>query len=260
MANASCLLRNLFITFNVLFMIVGAVLLVLAIVIDVTYTADKYNGLIGLYIFGAVTVVTAFIGAHGAMKNVKWMLVVFLVLMCVDCFSLLRLAVPLAVLHPRVGVLQEEMQSVGPLDKTSEDFQKIMNEFQSQLQCCGLVHGYLDWRGKVPESCDCTSDELLLKSCTAMDYDFENWSYYKLGIKKTRMVRIQPCGEKIVHNFLDLLLGLLFGFAALAFLGIVLSACLIAQQGSKAKALSKPSKIFSISAHPPKYSQLYEYE
>ncbi|XP_063073920.1 tetraspanin-8-like [Engraulis encrasicolus] len=260
MAKATTVLRNLFVAFNVLFMITGAVLIVLAVVLDFAYSADRYTGLIALYVVGGITFFTAFLGVQGAARSMKWLLVIFAVLMCVDCLALLRVAVPLAVLQPRVGLLKEEMESIVPLDKKSEDIQNVMNEIQSQLQCCGLVNGYTDWSGRVPASCDCTGEELSFKVCTPLPPPgvHGNWPFYR---KQPRMVRIEPCGQKIVNNFLGVLLGILFGFSALALLGMVMSGCLIAQlNNAKAVTKQEPSKIFSISAHPPKYSKLYEYE
>lgn len=62
---------------------------------------------------------------------------------------------------------------------------------------------------------------------------------------------------------LDIVLGVFFGFAALALLGVVMSAVLLAQLRSSNVAVpvvfsvsSHPSK-FSFSSHPPKYSELY---
>ncbi|XP_012696808.1 tetraspanin-8-like [Clupea harengus] len=265
MAKANCLLlRNLFIFFNLLFAIAGVVVFVLAVLVHFHLNANEFdrgNGVIGLYMVGSVTFLISFLGAYGALKNVKWMLVVFLVLMCLSCFTLLRFAMPLAILHPQVGLLQEEMENVGPLDKTSGDFQRIMGEFQSELFCCGLVNGYRDWNNNVPESCDCTTDEIMQDTCLPLP-DNTLQEYYadiQLEVRSTRMVHKQPCGVIIVSKALDVILGVLFGFTTLAFLGIVMTCCLLAQR-IKLGAVAKPSMIFSISSKPPKYSQLLEYK
>ncbi|XP_041935142.1 tetraspanin-8-like [Alosa sapidissima] len=269
MAKVNCLLRNLFIFFNVLFAIAGVCVLVLAVLIHLhvntaEFDLDKTNGVIGLYMIGAVTFLVSFLGAHGALKNVKWMLVVFIVLMCSCCFALLRVAVPLAVLHPQVSLMQEEMQSVGPLDETSENFQGIMDEFQSQLHCCGLVNGYMDWRDQVPDSCDCSSDELMQNTCVPLpDYTVKGYDFFlQLESRRNsrRMVRKMPCGEIIENKAVDVILGLFFGFSTLAFLGFVMACCLLGQTYKTPEAVVKPSNIFSISSQPPKYTKLVDDE
>ncbi|XP_062374141.1 tetraspanin-8-like [Sardina pilchardus] len=264
MAKVNFLLRNLFIFFNVLFAIAGAGVFALAVLGHfhlnaAEFDVDRSNAVIGLYMIGAVTFLVSFLGAHGALKNVKWMLVVFIVLMCSCCFALLRVAVPLAVLHPQVSLLQEEMQKVGPLDETSEDFQGIMDQFQGQLHCCGLANGYVDWRGQVPDSCDCSSEELMQNACVllpdyARGYDF----FLQPRRNSRRMVRKQPCGEIIENKAVDVILGVFFGFSTLAFLGFVMASCLLSQMYKKPEVVAKPSKIFSISSQPPKYTKLVD--
>ncbi|XP_066526061.1 tetraspanin-8-like [Hoplias malabaricus] len=256
MASLNPCFKKTFVFFNILFAIFGLVILGLAIVGHLQPYDDqdshKFTGVIVLVIFGSVTFIVAVLGAYGAHKENKNVLIAFFVLMCAGSIILLRIAIPMAINRDEVmSVTRQELEKLPPLDHTSSDFKKTMDFVQEQIKCCGLFKGYQDWGSNVPDSCNCQSTEV--------DECQEITTYGYLGeYLKPRMVYTQPCGF-IFMEYLDMIfavtLGLLFGFAALAILGTVMSLAMILRITSPTVS---PPAVFSLSPHPPKYSELIQ--
>lgn len=259
MAKLCGVLRILFIIFNVIFMIIGVATVLLGVMVHLHSGPDSQTTCMGVYMFGGITLLISYFGAHGALKNVRWMLFSFLFLEVGCAFALLRLAVPLAILHPEVAQLEKMMPSIGPLDESPQRLQRLMDELQTQMNCCGLKRGYLDWGNNIPESCDCSAEDIISVNCIAV-INPEYMASYGFHLKTARMVRVKTCNEMIINKGLDYVLALLFGFFSLAFLGIVIAGALLVQKTTKEKSagVTKPSLIFSISSQPPKYTELIE--
>ncbi|XP_062374248.1 tetraspanin-8-like [Sardina pilchardus] len=262
MAQGSTVLRNIFGFFNLLFAIAGVLAIALAIVIQVhlgnVQELGQVAALIILYVIGSITLVTSFLGAYGAFRQVKWMLIVFLVLMCVGCLSLLRFALFMAFQRPQVNhAIENAINEMGPLDQTSEDFQKFMDGVQKSMQCCGAFDGYKDWNGHVPESCNCPDTEKA-KACVALPgYGFE--ASFSVPEGSRRFVYKQACGPLFldtINKFVNIALGILFGLTALTVLGIAISSCLIHQINKNRNAGVVFAPAFAFSAVPPKYDTL----
>ncbi|KAL2095786.1 hypothetical protein ACEWY4_007934 [Coilia grayii] len=267
MAKQSSVLGNIFGFFNVLFAIAGVAVIILAIILHVHVSNvqefENAGGVVVLYVIGFITLGISFLGAYGAFRQVRWMLVVFLVLMCFGCLILIRIAVVLAIFQQKVNpTIEEELRKLPPLDNTSEDFQQIVNRFQENMQCCGVFNGYKDWERHVPLSCDCPSEDNrgAMDVCVALPQN-TYMSFVFQPERSRRMVYSQACGPlflNLVMNGYNGLMGFFFGLTTLTVLGIVLSSCLIAQinrNRRNAGVVLAPTLVFTTPG-PMKYNKL----
>ncbi|XP_063061498.1 tetraspanin-8-like isoform X1 [Engraulis encrasicolus] len=272
MAKGSSVLRNIFAFFNLLFALAGVAVIILAIVLHVQISNvqefENLSGVVVLYVIGFITLAISFLGAYGGFRQVKWMLVTFLVLMCIGFLIMLRLSVVLAIGQNKVGdYMQEGLSRPGllPLDKTSDDLQEFMNTIQQNYHCCGLFKGYEDWGEHVPSSCDCTSEEDPTPNdvCVAMPKNI----YETLLLQRersNRMVYSQACGPlgvALIMKVYVVVMGIFFGLTALTGLAVVLSSILIAQinrsraSGAVTGVVLPPTLMFSTPGQM-KYNQL----
>lgn len=238
MAKESSVLRYIFGFFNLLFALAGVAVIILAIIVHVKISNvqefEGVGGVVILYVSGFITLAISFLGAYGAFRQVKWMLITFLVMMCIGFLIMIRLSVVLAINQNKVDSYAEALGRMWtPLDKTSDDLQELMNKIQEDFHCCGLFKGYEDWGESVPPSCDCTSEEDPTPNdvCVAVPKRVYETLLFQRDRSK-RMVYSQACGPLGMAFFMKVyngLMGVFFGLAALTGLGIVFSSCLIAQ-------------------------------
>ncbi|KAL7827727.1 hypothetical protein AOLI_G00308790 [Acnodon oligacanthus] len=260
MAKINPCFRRIFVFFNVLFAIFGAVVLGLGLLVHLQLDEHegKFSAVALLLVVGAVTFVLAVLGAYGAQRENKNVLIAFFVFMCVGTIVLLRMAVVMAISRPELtSVIKQELNKAVPLDEASGNIRSTMDYIQKQAKCCGLFNGYQDWGEQVPESCDCGSDEA--DHCQKMN---SRYAYMQMFEVQSRMVYSQSCGFMMleyINLVFDVTLGLLFGFATLALLGGVMSLAMIICITAipRPKSISTPP-IFAISPHPPKYTELIE--
>ncbi|XP_047431017.1 tetraspanin-8-like [Mugil cephalus] len=250
MAQINTCLKLTFIIFNLLFAIIGGIIIGLALMSQVMTNANggeemegRTTGLIVLYIMGFFTMVIASLGAYGAYKESRVCLIVFLVCMVVGSLLMLRAGFSAAITHSQiVPTLESKFHDLVPLDNNGENLKHMMELLQEKAQCCGLF-SYSDWK-TIPKSCNCESEDQ--SQCTSPRYD-------------GRYIYKQPCFPIIVHYMLmfsNIGLGVVFTMAALGLLGMVLSSIMIHQlryRTSPTVMLSVPT-IFT--ASPPKYQEL----
>ncbi|KAM4615063.1 tetraspanin-8-like [Polymixia lowei] len=259
MAVNACL-KRLFTIFNILFAIVGGVIIALALFFQAASSihrqdfAEHASALILLYTLGSVTMVIAILGAFGAHKENKVALIVFLVCMVLGSFMMLKVGIPTAIARPKLeGIMEEKFQQFLPLDQAQENIQDLANTLQDKLRCCGLFT-YKDWENNVPDSCVCNSEEVEEGKCQSI-------SYRKLIFTDGKSVFIQTCFPIIMQYLAlsaDIVLGVVFTLALLALLGMALSSVMIHQLRS---STSRPTMVLTVPAvftpQPPKYQELY---
>ncbi|XP_028810954.1 tetraspanin-8-like isoform X2 [Denticeps clupeoides] len=254
MVSANSLLKALFIFFNQLFVVVGGVIFSLGLLCHVFTNEAEFEerkmGIFYLYLVGALTIIIALLGAYGAHKEKKSMLIVFFVGMCLACSVMLRFAVPSAIIRPQMEeAVESYFRSLVPLDRTPPSTRHMAELLQAQFKCCGIFNGYKDWQ-RIPQSCVCQDDEF--ENCDSVSLT----PYETLFSQRVTMVYTQSCGPMLVNyvvKIFDIWLGICFGLAALALLGVVMSSLLLVQM--KPPKFRRPM-IFSLSSHPPKYSEL----
>ncbi|XP_042367063.1 tetraspanin-8-like [Plectropomus leopardus] len=258
MTQVNTCLKRTFTIFNILFAIIGGIIIALALLLQVLTNVHggeglegRTSGLIGLYVVGTITLVIAVLGAYGAHKESKVSLIVFLVCMVIGTLLMLRVAIPSAVARPELGDLMEsKFRQLLPLDTASDDVKTLAEELQKEMHCCGLF-SYEDWRNEIPNSCLCDQEVETEAKCQTINYNM---------LLQTQSVYIQTCFPIIRYYVLlvvDIMIGVCFALASLALLGMILSSIIIHQM----RHPDRPTVLLSVPAifatPPPKYQELH---
>ncbi|GLD48182.1 tetraspanin-8-like protein [Lates japonicus] len=255
MAQVNTCLKRVFTIFNILFAIVGGVIIGLTLLSQVITNINgegnvegRTSGLIILYVVGIVTMMIAILGAYGAHKESKVCLIIFLVCMVIGSLLTLRTGVPAAIMKPQLeGILEEKFRSYLPLDKAVYSTREMADTIQTQLHCCGMF-SYTDWEDNIPDSCLCSPAEMEEDKCQT-SYMLQGKSIYS-----------KACFPIIMHYVLliaDIVIGITFTLAALALLGMILSSIMIYQirYSNRPTILMSVPTIFTTA--PPKYQELH---
>ncbi|XP_060935409.1 tetraspanin-8-like [Limanda limanda] len=252
MAQINTCIKVTFTVFNIIFAIFGALILLLPLLCQVYIREDIENrttGLVVLYVVGGVTLVIGVLGAYGAHREKKVCLILFLVCMVMGSLMMLRIGIVTAFVRPKLtGIVTEQFRALLPLDTSTEEVKSVADGIQSQLHCCGLF-SYTDWEGNMPESCECTSEEVEEGVCQSVEY---------MSLFQRKQIYSQPCFPILMKFFLivaDITIGIFFSLATLALLGMILSSIMIHQlrHPTQATVLMVPS-IFTTGL--PKYQEL----
>ncbi|XP_031158330.1 tetraspanin-8-like [Sander lucioperca] len=255
MTQVNSCLKWLLTIFNIIFAIVGVVIIVLALKSQFSYA----NGVLALdfkqsycYFLGFIVMVIAILGAVGAYRESKTCMILFLVCMILGSIVMLLPGTVLAVIRPQVASMQEETyRGYLPLDKAPIDKRHKVDSMQREMQCCGLF-SYKDWEGNIPDSCLCNKLEEMEGKCQTVDY--------RGVVQQKKSVYIQACFPIVSFSTLllfDVVMGTFFTLAVLGLLGMVLSSIMIHQ-------LRNPNRpvgvLMSVPAYfnqpPPKYEEL----
>lgn len=246
MSKINLCFKRIFVFFNVLFAILGALILGLGLLAHIQLHeagGNKLTGVIVLVVVGLVIFILSVLGAYGAQKENRKVLIAFFVIMCMGTIALFRMAVPIAISREQViSMIQKEFQKLGPLDQADPDIKNNMELLQPKAKCCGLFNGYQDWGNEVPASCNC--EDTKHDPCQVYSSD-ENRSVYS-----------QPCGpiiQEYLNTALNITLGAFIGFGVLSLLAAVMSLVMIIR--ITAPTVSPPA-IFDLNYKPPKYSEL----
>ncbi|KAM9467906.1 tetraspanin-8-like isoform 1-T2 [Clarias gariepinus] len=239
MAKISSCFKWTFVFFNSLFAIFGIVIIVLGL-LGQPYAEEPNarTGVIVFYVIGSIIFCIAVLGAYGAHKESKCALIVFFILMCLATAGMLRFAIPLASARPEIySILRDHFKTESNL---TEDQERALNPIQEHFHCCGLFNGYRDWRGKVPDSCNCVNPNAD-DTCEMMS---------------SRSVWSKPCGILITEYVMVITMAVLFSLAALAILGGLMSLAMIIRVCACPET-QLPS--FPLSYKPPKYTEVINY-
>ncbi|XP_020782081.1 tetraspanin-8-like [Boleophthalmus pectinirostris] len=255
MGDINTCLKRTFTIFNIIFAIVGGLIIFLAILAQILTSIhgaenleNRTFSLILMYVVGAITMVIAILGAYGAHKEKTGPLIAFLVCMVIGSLIMLRFGINTAFARPQLEpVLQETFRRFLPLDQAQSKVQEMTNDMQSQIQCCGLF-SYKDWRDNIPDTCLCNQE---------YEDNCMNIGYNVFTPKKS--VYSRPCFPILMHYVLlvaDVLLGIVFTLAALAILGLGLSSLMIHQLRHRNRAPMVANLPAIFSPQPPKYQEL----
>ncbi|XP_037552002.1 tetraspanin-6 [Nematolebias whitei] len=263
MAQINSCLKRIFIGFNLLFAIIGVILISLAMLSQIV-TSDEQGpvvenrttGLVVLYVVGAGTVLIALLGASGAYREHKVSLIVFLVLMIIAALLMIRAGVPSAILRPQLEeILEDRFRSLLPLNEAPPDVKSLADKLQLQLHCCGLFSSD-DWRNQFPDSCLCPPMEEEEYECKRVLYEqFQFFSQVE-----SRSIYSRPCFPIIMYYSLlgaNIVIGFFFTLASLAVLGMILSSIMIHQlrHPERTTVLFTVPTIFTPNL--PKYQELH---
>merc|ERR1712002_236234 len=138
------------IIFNIISAIIGAVIIGLGVLYQMFTDAngehlEGYGSApIILYAVGIITLVIAILGACGAYKERKAILIIYLVCTVLGCLMMLRVGVNAALNRPQKDTLEDKFRHFLPLDQASSEVKALVNDMQTQMHCCGLF-SYKDW-------------------------------------------------------------------------------------------------------------------
>ncbi|CAN9508221.1 unnamed protein product [Ophioblennius macclurei] len=255
MAQINTTLKLVFTIFNVIFAIIGGLIVTLALIAQIVTSVgqdieNRTVGLIALYVFGGITMVVAVLGAYGAHKEKKGALVAFLVCMVIGSLVMLRVAIPTAIARPELqDILESRFRSYIPLNEAPQEVQTLANTLQTQMHCCGLFD-YTDWSDDIPESCECNPRLSEISDCRKVTYQEV----------MTKFVYAEPCFPILMKYILlvaDITLGVVLTLAIFALLGMILSSIMIHQM----RFPDRPTVLLSVptvfSGAPPKYQELH---
>ncbi|XP_076861599.1 tetraspanin-8-like [Brachyhypopomus gauderio] len=250
MAKINPCFKKIFVFFNVLFAVFGLVIVVLGGLAHAAQyeVENKMMGVIVLYVIGGVTFLISALGAYGAHKENKYVLIAFFTIMCSGCVILFRIAIPMA--SSRLDILlmiQKQTDYLLPLERANPEAQQAVLVVQDGYKCCGLFNGYQDWGRNIPDSCNCGIDDLecVQSNPEARIFHLGGSSGYR-----------KPCGPIVMEIWdkcFSVILGVIFGLAALALLGAVMSLAMIVRVSASAHT---PPYSFSVIYEPPKYTQI----
>ncbi|XP_025755218.1 tetraspanin-8 isoform X2 [Oreochromis niloticus] len=254
MAQINICLKRIFTVFNIFFMVVGAVAIVLALWCQFFMNIRGGHNLEGratqlffFYMVGCITMMIAVLGAYGAHKESKVALIMFLVFMVIGSLLMLIIGIPAAIIYPQLkGIAKETFSGFVPLDKSSEDVRNMAEGIQEKFHCCGLF-SYNDWEN-IPDSCVCSQEEEKEGKCQTV----ENNTF----MLQRKSVYTKTCFPTIMDyiQFISKIgLAVSFTLAVLALLGMILSSIMIHQ-------LYYPNRAtIMVSVMPPKYKELHNY-
>ncbi|XP_036373508.1 tetraspanin-8-like [Megalops cyprinoides] len=262
MTNVSASLKWVLIVFNVLFAIAGGVLIMIAMLGHISQGPDGFeqnlSGVIFLYLIGAATMVLSIIGAYGAHKEKKWALIVFFTGLVVGNACLLLLSVTVSVSIPAATqTIENYFYNAIPLDEASQDIQNVVEKLQSELNCCGVFNGYQDWGKHLPQSCLCLSSRPIMDKCEKINgSQFETHEHGSmLSDDSDKLVYKEPCVPFVTNTMrkaLNIMLGICFGFAIMAFIGMAMSMTLLCQMRRQRSPVS-----LSMNPSSPPYEELH---
>ncbi|KAM4615126.1 tetraspanin-8-like [Polymixia lowei] len=213
-------LKCLFIFFNILFGIIGALLILAAVkasVYSVQLSAAGSPGLGWYWVFAIGVLLISCLGVFAACSEKQLVLKVFAGFMVAGLLIMLIFGIIVAAYRNNIKSAFDSASSelAGPYLK-DEGFRQFFNDFQKSFECCGVVSAK-DWGTEIPTSCECQNT-----GCTAKPQDATGPSrIYK-----------QSCSGllfAVLDIFFKISMGVFFGFAVTALLGLLMSVLMIYQ-------------------------------
>ncbi|XP_036005019.1 tetraspanin-8 [Fundulus heteroclitus] len=216
-------------------------------------------GVLFLYGFTTITLVLVIFGGIGALKKMKWALIVFAVGMIISVLYMVGSEITMQVMKTelRNHLRDHYLTSLSP-SKANESSLGILHHAQSNWHCCGLEQGYMDWENNIPESCLC--DRESTNQCVAAPKGSYQFTVER-GMKgQSVMIYARPCLSTIIENnmyHINILSGIRVGFILLWMLSIGLCIAILCQENKK---LETPAVVYSKEAKAGNYSCLIESE
>ncbi|XP_042367717.1 tetraspanin-8-like [Plectropomus leopardus] len=210
-------------------------------------------GLHAMYIISIITLVLTIIGVYGACKEKQWALIVFVVGMILASLFMIAIEVQGLALRPQEA---EEMKNfylnMLPLNNASEPIIDSLKEVQTELQCCGLDQGYLDWGNYIPESCLCVEGSI--NPCVAAPRDSSVFEH--TADDQPIMIYKESCLPYLIeHEMMDIniALGVMLGITLFWILSVVLCILILCRLNQKEDT---PVVVYSAEAKAGNYTVL----
>ncbi|XP_032898587.1 leukocyte surface antigen CD53 [Amblyraja radiata] len=189
-------LKYMLFVFNLLFWICGCIIMGLGIyMLSMKSVGVLLSSLPSLsvanilIIVGSITMVVAFVGCTGAIKENKCLLLSFFILLLLILLTEVIVAVILFFHESQINkyIEEETTKHLEELQNTnSTEMREVWDTIQEQLHCCGVMN-YTDWKGDVPQSCcrsnkPCTAPNYWEKGCYGLIRDWFEKNFMTVGI------------------------------------------------------------------------------
>uniref|UniRef100_A0A8C2Z6X2 Tetraspanin n=2 Tax=Cyclopterus lumpus TaxID=8103 RepID=A0A8C2Z6X2_CYCLU len=222
MGKINGLLKCLFVFFNVLYAILGCVLIYFVVKIS------SYGSQLSLvggpsmgwgWVFAIGILAIACLGIYAGVSENVYALKTFAGLMVVGMIIMMIFGIIVVVARNKV---QEELNNtssevVKPLMENMQ-IRRALEEIQQAVKCCGVV-SYQDWGDNIPRSCECQSGSSECRSSPQ-------------GTSGPDKIYRKTCGEVIfswANLFCQIMMGFFFGLAVTALLGLLISILMVHQ-------------------------------
>ncbi|XP_078403019.1 leukocyte surface antigen CD53-like isoform X1 [Cetorhinus maximus] len=166
-------LKYMLFVFNLIFWICGCIIMGLGIYL---LTLNNFGALLSslpslsianiMIVVGTVTMVVAFLGCMGAIKENKCLLLSFFILLLLILLIEVTAAIILFFYESQITSYIEKDMKEALKNKNDTGILEAWDGIQKQLQCCGVTN-HTDWGDTVPKSC-----------CIV---EFSNCTYFQKG-------------------------------------------------------------------------------
>ncbi|XP_048409152.1 leukocyte surface antigen CD53-like [Stegostoma tigrinum] len=214
-------LKYMLFVFNLLFWISGCAILGFGIYL---LTLNNFGALLSslpsisiantLIVVGTVTMVVAFLGCMGAIKENKCLLLSFFILLLLILLIEVTVAIIVFFYENKITSYIENDMKLGLKKENNTGIVEAWNKIQEQLKCCGVAN-YTDWGNSVPSSCckdelkPCNSPSYFSKGCYSMIREWFDANFLFIGIVIICVSIIQVLGMsfamtmycQICHNY-----------------------------------------------------------
>ncbi|TNN36094.1 integral membrane protein [Liparis tanakae] len=218
MGKINGLLKCLFVFFNVLYAILGCVLIYL--VVKSSSYGNQMSTLGGPsmgwgWVFAIGILAIACLGIYAGVSENVYALKTFAGLMVVGMIVMMIFGIIVVVVRNKVKEELDNTSSelIKPL-MDNKDIRAALEEIQSAARCCGVVSAQ-DWGNNIPNSCRCRSTsyecEFIPESCSEVIFSWANF-------------------------FCQIVMGFFFGLAVTALLGLLISILMVHQRERKRRA------------------------
>ncbi|XP_076015930.1 tetraspanin-8-like [Genypterus blacodes] len=218
-------LKCLFIFFNVFFAIIGGVLIYLAVKVMDFSTQMQATGLPGvvwLWVLAIGTLAISSLAIYAACSENHIVLKVFAGLMGFGMIVMLIFGIIVVVSRNQVKEAFHSVTSdVVKSYMEEESLRALLKQSQKDAKCCGMVRAE-DWGSDIPPSCECQRSNGGAADCRSKPQ----------GATGPAQIYKKSCGELffyLVDIGFKIFMGLCFGFALIALMGLLVSLLMIHQ-------------------------------
>ncbi|XP_072109410.1 leukocyte surface antigen CD53-like [Mobula birostris] len=197
-------LKYMLFAFNLVFWICGCVIMGLGIymlsmrTVGVLFSSVPSLSVANiLIIVGCITMVVAFLGCTGSIKENKCLLLSFFIILLLILLVEVIAAIILFFYEKQIDKYIEKDMKKALDDLQTRNNTELWDEIQEKLQCCGVVNS-TDWGNKIPDSCcrekSCNSKNYFSKGCYGLIRDWFETNFLTVGVVIICLSIIQVLG------------------------------------------------------------------